>query len=173
MERTKTHIPFLCPWQLCMECWKLWKDNANVVKFKDLEWKNSQGTLHSTERQSPSRNLGCGLWRAERLPQKRGKATHASHLWPQNQSMQTWMPFRVRTESLIKGHHPNRLLSQTEADTSSWGWGSVPWHLQSWGLPNSSPLAVTSTKHKIKTKPACRKVTSQIPFKFIASRLKH
>lgn len=41
MKRINIHIPFLCPWQIFMECWKLWKNNSNVMKSKELEWENS------------------------------------------------------------------------------------------------------------------------------------
>lgn len=39
-KRIKIHIPFLCPWQIFMECWRLWKNNSNVMKSEDVEWKH-------------------------------------------------------------------------------------------------------------------------------------
>lgn len=58
-----------------MECWELWKDSFNIVKFKDLEWKTPSGTLHSMEwRSFPETRAAISVLLEDRTG---GKVTHA------------------------------------------------------------------------------------------------
>lgn len=43
MGRTNIDIPFPCPWQLCMECWKWWKDHRSVRAVQRLAMRNLLG----------------------------------------------------------------------------------------------------------------------------------
>lgn len=82
------HIPFLCFWKKCVECWELWKSNSKATKSEDLEWESPNGTACYEEWWLSSSDSGSILSSLKAIKRWHGKPRMLGHFSSKKQSVQ-------------------------------------------------------------------------------------